>query len=268
MSEIEVRHDGAVALCLMSPPGGFMTRTTVAELDAAVAALEDDEAVRAIVLAGAETGVFIRHYDVGELEETALALRDKSFVVDEARLVKPRDVDRLLDRLAGMAKPVIAALNGTAMGGGFELALACDLRIAQPGDHAFGLPEIKIGLLPGAGGTQRLARLVGAARALELILRGRTVTPEEALALGLVHELAEEGALARAMAVAAEITAKPAAAVAHIKRLVRRESALPLAEALAIERTLFLDLLISDAAIERMGAMNRDGLDIRRVGGS
>lgn len=105
---------------------------------------------------------------------------------------------------------------------------------------------------------------MGPARALELALRGRTVSPAEAAALGLVHETAPD-ALARALAVAGEIAEKPPLAVAHIKALIRHDSARPLEEGLALERTLFLDLLTRDEALERMEAMNAGGLDIRAV---
>src|SRR6185503_4599045 len=99
-------------------------------------------------------------------------------------------------------------MNGDTMGGGFELSLSCDIRIGQKGDHRFGLPEVKLGILPGGSGTQRLSRLIGAGRAIEFILRARVVRPEDALALGLVHEVADD-ALARARTVAGEIAALP-----------------------------------------------------------
>jgi enoyl-CoA hydratase len=165
-----------------------------------------------------------------------------------------------------MPKPVIAAINGLAMGGGFELTLACDLRIAEEGDYEVGLPEVKVGILPGAGGTQKLARLVGMPRALEMTLRGRTVSPAEALALGIVHEVVPAGtSVARAQEVAAEIATRSPKAVAHIKRLVRMTPETPLADGLALERTLFLDLLVSDDALDLMSRMNAGDLDIRNA---
>jgi enoyl-CoA hydratase len=165
-----------------------------------------------------------------------------------------------------MPKPVIAAVNGLAMGGGFELTLACDFRVAEEGDYEMGLPEVNIGILPGAGGTQKLARLVGLARALEMTMRGRTVSPREAHELGIVQELAPAGAaLSRATEIAQELAAKPPKSVAHIKRLVRASVETPLAEGLALERTLFLDTLVSDDGLNLMAKMNAEGLDIRRV---
>src|SRR6185295_15581852 len=119
------------------------------------------------------------------------------------------------------------------------------------------------GILPGAGGTQRLARLVGAARAAELILRGRTVSPEQAAALGLVHECVAAPALDRALALAEELAGKSPRAFAHIKRLVRDAAALPLEDGLALERTLFLDLLVSDAAQPLLAQTAAGARDIR-----
>lgn len=266
MTQIEMRHEGAVAVITMTPPEEFMTRQTVKELAAAVDQATADESVRALVLTGGHDGVFIRHYDVKEIERWLRRFKEAGTTVDLGAPT-PRDdiLDRLYDGLAASPKPAIAAINGIAMGGGFELALACDLRLAQAGDFSLGLPEINLGILPGAGGTQRLSRLIGPGRALELILRGRVVGPEEALALGMVHEVTAGPPLARALELATEIVAKPPRAVAHIKRLVREISALPLSEALDWERTYMSDLLATDEALERCARMNRDGLDIRDI---
>ena len=266
MAQVTFARDGAVAVITMTPPEEFMTRHTVAELAQAVDEAATDDAVRALVLTGGNDGVFIRHYDVKEIEHWIRRYREMGTVVDlDMPTARDQTLDTLYDGLAEMAKPSIAAINGTAMGGGFELALACDLRIAQAGDFALGLPEINLGILPGAGGTQRLSRLIGAARALELILRGRTVAPDEALSLGMVHEVADGNPLARALEIAQEIAAKPARAAAHIKHLVRQLSREPLPHALAMERTYMMDLLTSDEALDFCARMNAEGLDIREI---
>ncbi len=265
MSQVSVERRGAVAICtITNPPQGYMDRETVPELDAVTLELEADASVRAVVITGGVPGVFVRHYSVHELEALSKQLRASGVKVDTSQRIPERDLDRVFRRIETMPKPVIAALNGTAMGGGFELSLACDIRIAEPGDYWFGLPEVNVGILPGAGGTQKLARLVGTARALEMTLRGRTVGPDEALALGIVAELAPAGgALNRAVAIAEEIAAKPPLAVAHIKRLVRSATATPLDEGLGLERTLFLNLLVSDDALTLMNRMNEGSQDIR-----
>jgi enoyl-CoA hydratase len=263
--QVSVQRRDAVAVCtITNPPHGYMDRETVPELEAVTRELESDDSVRAVVITSGIPGVFVRHYSVHELEALSKQLRASGMKVDIEQRIPERDLDRVFRRIESMPKPVIAALNGTAMGGGFELALACDVRVAEEGDYWFGLPEINIGILPGAGGTQKLARLIGTARTLEMTLRGRTISPGEALALGIVAELVPAGgALTRAIAMAEEIASKPPLAVGHIKRLVRAANATPLDEGLALERTLFLDLLVSDDALRLMQQMNEGSQDIR-----
>ncbi len=267
MPQVNIERDGSVAtITITNPPMGYMDSATVPELDAAIAELEADSGVRAVVITGGLPGVFIRHYSVHDLERLSRTLREQGVQVDPDRLLPERDLDRVFRRMETMPKPVIAAITGLAMGGGFELTLACDLRIAEEGDYEVGLPEVKVGILPGAGGTQKLARLVGMPRALEMTLRGRTVSPAEALALGIVHEVVPAGAsVARAQELAAEIATRSPQAVAHIKRLVRMTPETPLADGLALERTLFLDLLVSDEALDLMSRMNAGELDIRNA---
>jgi enoyl-CoA hydratase len=164
-------------------------------------------------------------------------------------------------RIEASDRIFVAAINGTCMGGGYELALACDLRYAQAGGYRIGLPEVNIGLLPGAGGTQKLHRLMGAAAATEALLLGRTFTPAEAAAQGLVHACVGD-VLAHAQAVADELAAKPQPALGHIKRLAHRAGQGDAAAALAEERTLFCDTMVSADALQRMAEMNAGRRDI------
>jgi enoyl-CoA hydratase len=265
MAQVTVGRDGGVAVVsLDNPPLGCMDQQTVVELEPVIDVIEADAAIRAIVFTGAMPGIFIRHYSVAELAILAERLRERGMRFDPARPPPEHALGSVLRRLEALGKPSIAAINGICMGGGFEFALACDIRIAAAGDYPIGLPEINIGLLPGAGGTQKLPRLVGQARALEMLLRGRTVAPAEALSLGLVQEIADDP-LERALAIGREIAAKSPLAVAHIKRLLRASNETPLAEGLAVERTLFLDLLTSDRAVELMRRMLSGDGDIRSV---
>ncbi|MGE3076199.1 MAG: enoyl-CoA hydratase/isomerase family protein [Dehalococcoidia bacterium] len=267
MPQLSIRRQGAVAIVtITNPPMGYMDSGTVPELDSITSELEADDSVRAVVITGGLSGVFIRHYSVIELEQLSKNLRGNGLVVDIENRVPERDLDRVFRRIETMSKPVIAAINGLAMGGGFELTLACDIRIAEEGDYEVGLPEIKIGILPGAGGTQKLSRLVGMARALEMTMRGRTVSPKEAFELGIVQELTPAGgALPRAIEMATEMATRSPRAAGHIKRLVRMSAETPLDEGLALERTLFLDLLVSDEGHHLMAKMNAENLDIRAV---
>ncbi len=249
MSRLQVSRQGKIAVVRFdNPPHGYMDHVTVSELDALTAELESDAVIRVLVFTGAADGVFIQHYSVQELEAMARELRAKQRRFSDQRLAPERVLDRVFDRLARMDKVTIAAINGNAMGGGFEFCLSCDLRLAQRGPYSIGLPEINIGILPGGGGTQKLARLVGQARALELVLRGRTVDADEAASLGMVHEAVDAPVLDRAMVLAQELANKSPLAIKHIKRLVRGAHEGSLASNLALERTLFLDLLVSDAA--------------------
>jgi enoyl-CoA hydratase/carnithine racemase len=148
-----------------------------------------------------------------------------------------------------MASPkvIIAAMNGDAMGGSFELTLACDLRIGQHGDFRYGNPEIRVGVIPGAGGTQRISRLVGLARALDWVLRGRIVTPEVALELGLVHEVVTD-APTRALELAEEIALLPPMAVANAKRALYQGADTNLQAAYEIENMNWTEVMQSDDA--------------------
>jgi len=267
MPETAVSRDGPVAVVTITPPETFMTEQTVDELNAVTQALNAEDDCRAIVFTGGLEGVFIRHYHVGELERMSTGLRGKAMQFSDDRLMtRDRDIDLLFRRLGTTPKLTVAAINGFAMGGGFEFALACDLRLAEDGDFHLGLPEINIGLLPGAGGTQRMARLVGTARALELLLLGRTVPPREAAALGMIHEVCDGPVLSRALELAHAYAGKSPVAFRHIKRLIREGAEMPLEEGLTLERTLFLDTLVSDQANRLMAKMNREKLDIREVG--
>jgi enoyl-CoA hydratase len=261
---IRATHDapGIATLAFKNPPRGTMDDASERELLLALDRIDAQPELRVVVLTGAEEGVFIRHYDVGVLEERARAMAARGLRFDPSRPVPESSIHVAQRRIEASPRIFIAAINGVAMGGGYEITLACDLRIAQDGDYPIGLPEVNIGLLPGAGGTQRLSRLIGEARALELILQGRTVGPREAARLGLVNECCEGSAVARAMEIARRIAAQPPAALAHVKRLVRGAADRPLAQGLADERTLFCDLMVSDDAIERMHAMNAGRLRI------
>jgi enoyl-CoA hydratase len=151
-----------------------------------------------------------------------------------------------------MPKPVIAAISGTALAGAFEFALACDLRIAEDGDYLIGLPEAELGLLPGAGGTQRLPRTIGSAAALMHILLGQPLNPRDAERKGLVHETVSGKAIDRAMEIAKRLSSHTPESLGYIKRLVRNATDTPLAQGLALERNLFLKLCVSDQGLARM----------------
>jgi enoyl-CoA hydratase/carnithine racemase len=259
---LQLQQRGGVAVArLFNPPQGCMDAQTEAELAQMLDRIEAQAAIRVVLLTGRDAGMFVRHYDVAVLEQRgrAMAARGLRFTLD--RPVPEAPLHRVLARIEASPRIFIAAINGTCMGGGYELALACDLRYAQAGSYRIGLPEVNIGLLPGAGGTQKLQRVMGAARALEALLLGRTFAPTEAAGHGLVHACVDD-VLAYALALAEELAAKPQPALGHIKRLAHRAVDGSLAEGLADERTLFCDTMVSADALQRMAEMNAGRRDI------
>jgi len=209
---------------------------------ALIAALDQasiEPATRVVVITGAGERAFAAGADVAELAARPLA--------EQQRLMGER---RVYDVVAGLAKPVIAAVNGACLGGGLELALACDVRIASS-TAAFGQPEVKLGLIPGGGGTQRLPRIVGLGAALKLVVSGESVTADEALRLGLVDEVMPPAdVVARALALAERIAANGPLAVAAAKQAVHAALDTPLGGGLALERSLFLACFASEDKAE------------------
>ena len=202
------------------------------ELDELFATLADDDAIRVILLRGAGGKAFAAGADISELAEV-----DGSSGEQFAERTH-----RIFRRVETLGKPVIAVIDGFALGGGCELAMACNLRLASPAAR-LGQPEIKLGLIPGYGGTQRLPRLVGRGAALKMLLTGAIIDAAEALRIGLVDELvtgdAETGLMPRARELAAQISAMPPLAVSAAIEAVDRGSDLTLDEALALEATIF-----------------------------
>ncbi|MBS3966375.1 MAG: enoyl-CoA hydratase/isomerase family protein [Truepera sp.] len=197
------------------------------ELGVAFELAESDHLVRSLVITGSGRA-FVAGADIAALQQL-----EGGFAGREAAL-SGQDV---MSTLAALPFPTIAAINGFALGGGLELALACDLRVAAKGAR-LGLPEVGLGLIPGYGGTQRLPRLIGAGRALDLILTGRHVSAEEALQLGLVNRLADD-ALSEAKALAATIIKNAPIALGLAKEAVVRGLDVSLYQGLEIEADLF-----------------------------
>jgi enoyl-CoA hydratase len=161
-----------------------MVAPEVAELQRFVEDCTADGDVRVVVFIGGGEGVFIRHYEVGELSASA----DQQTGHAPKETTQLHAMHRLILSLQNSAFITIAAINGNAAGGGFEFALGCDFRLAMDDDsYRLGLPETGVGIIPGAGGTQRYARLLGTAKAIDLILHGQLLAPKDALAAGLVH---------------------------------------------------------------------------------
>jgi len=211
-----------------------------------------DPHIRVVILTGGAPGYFNRHFSIPALIEFAEAVRASGREWPDNATYHGGFFDEAMALCESMPKPVIAAISGTALAGAFEFTLACDLRIAEDGDYLIGFPEAEIGLLPGAGGTQRLPRTIGTAAALMHILMGQPLNPREAERKGLVHETVSGKALERAMEIAKRFCRHTPESLAYIKRLVRNATDTPLAQGLALERNLFMRLCVSEQGLARM----------------
>jgi enoyl-CoA hydratase len=219
-----------------------------------------DANVRVVVVTGGAPGYFIRHFSIAALINVAESLRASGREWPENATYNGGFFDKAMALCESMSKPVIAAISGTCLAGGFEFALSCDLRIAEDGDYLIGLPEANLGLLPGAGGTQRLPRIIGMPAALMHILMGVPLTPRQAERKGLVHETVSGKALDRAMEIARHLSSHTPESLAYIKRLVRNATETPLEKGLALERNLFLKLCITETALARMRSYEQENI--------
>src|SRR6202008_4750317 len=241
---IKYENDGGLAIIQMDdPPANTYTYEMMQQLDTAILRARMDENVHVIVLRGAGDKFFAAGPSI-----PMLAKSDPTF-----KYYFCLHANETLSRLEQTPKLVIAALNGHTVGGGLEIALACDIRIAKKEGGKIGLPEVNLGVLPGTGGTQRFARAVGRARAIELMATGRTFSFEEALEMGLIHYIYEkESYWEDVMAYAKQFCPpnKASRAVGRIKRSVVTGSEIPFAEALGLERELQQLLFTSEDAKE------------------
>jgi enoyl-CoA hydratase/carnithine racemase len=254
MSLVTTEDVGAVrVITYANAPFGTMTAAGATEMYHAIVAAAEATSVRVVIITGGVPGIFIRHYDVGELSDMADAFQRAAPPAPSPPTPRPPGFHALTDMIAAVEKPVIAAINGLCMGGGFELSLACDLRIIGDDVTAIGLPETRVGIFPGGGGTQRLPRIIGEAKALDMILRGLTVTAPRAHELGIVHEIAADP-LARALEIAAELSKRGAEGLAFAKRLTRAALDRPLADGLADERKSFGAVMRTASAREGLRA--------------
>lgn len=242
---ILLERDGALAIVTVNRPEKRNALNAVVrrEIVAALEALRDDDAVRVVVFTGAGEKAFVAGADVAEFAERT-PLEQRAAMTGR----------RVFDEVAAFPKPTLAMINGYALGGGCELALACDVRIAA--DTAkLGQPEINLGLIPGGGGTQRLPRVVGTGQALRLILAGEIVDAAEAQRIGLVELVVPQAELReRTLALARSIAEKSPVALRLAKAAVRAAAEMPLAAGLAYETELFVTCFGSEDKREGVAA--------------
>jgi enoyl-CoA hydratase len=226
-----LERDGAIALVTINRPQvlNALNAQTIDELRRAALELKHDDSVRVVILTGAGEKSFVAGADIKELAAMS---------PESARELGLRG-QHVFGLFESLGKPVIAAINGFALGGGCELAMACTIRIAAEGAR-FGQPEVNLGILPGYGGTQRLPRLVGAGRALEMLLTGSPITAAEAFRIGLVNRVVPAPDLiADARRLAGELAKQPPIAMRYILEAVHKGLEMPLGEASVFEATLF-----------------------------
>jgi enoyl-CoA hydratase len=284
MPLLETERRGRVLVVRANnPPHNFMTGEMVRELSGLVSSLRSDRSVGAVVITGKPDDLYITHYDVGEILKsveragiaappwlTSVVLRIAGVLrrvpvlrdlAERTPLAAVFELYRIHDLFLAMNrsdKVFIAAINGPATGGGCEISIACDVRVMADADIAIGLPEMTIDFNPGAGGTQRLPRLVGVGRAMSMMLEGKTLSPREALDHGLVQAVVPHDQVeAAAVHMGSRLARRSPEAIRSLKRAVYEGGSLPLHRGLAVERKWFMVSSATEASKEKMAAMSR-----------
>jgi enoyl-CoA hydratase len=238
-------EDGVGWIEIAKPKANTYDRPMMLELEQAIEAMRFDEAARVLVLTSGVPGFFSAGADIEMLKASQ----------PDFKAMFCLHCQETLNKFANTPKVVIAAINGHCVGGGLEIALSCDLRMMAKDSGKIGLPEVTLGVLPGTGGTQRLPRLVGTARALDLMITGRLLTPEEALQIGLVNYVwPKENFLQEVTNYAKALAHGPSRAVSLIKRSVVEGIEMPLDAGLALERELQNRLFVTEDAKEGLAA--------------
>lgn len=277
------RRGRVLVVRIDNPPHNFMTAEMVRELERLVRSLRGDRSVGSVVITGNPDDLYITHYDVGEIlrsvQRAGIAappwltgvilrlvgavrrvpvLRELAERTPMAAVFELYRIHDLFLEMNRSDKVFIAAINGPATGGGCEISLACDVRLMADTDIAIGLPEMTIDFNPGAGGTQRLPRLVGVGRALQMMLEGRTLSPREALDHGLIGAVVPPDQVKEAaIRMGERLARRSPQAIRSLKRAVYEGSSLPLAQGLAVERKWFMVASATDSSQEKMAAMTR-----------
>ncbi len=266
-SHVEASVDGHVALLTLSnPPRHTINARGSQQLFEHLESLSRDDSVRVVVLTGSSDDIFVRHYEVDELADSSERIQDrkprKAPMNNPSRRIRAAGGLRgAMNLLESMKQITVAAINGMAHGGGLELALACDFRLARAGRFTLGLPETGVGILPGGGGTQRLTRIVGIAQALDLILHGTVFESQRALELGIVHRVLPNPLDEYRSAVfefASNLARRAPIALAKSKQAIREGFEMSLADGLLREAELFSDLMATQDAARALRAVSEN----------
>jgi enoyl-CoA hydratase len=245
---VSLEKQGKVGVIhLNRPPMNSYDRTFIDELNAAIDELRFDENLAAAVVMSDNPKIFSAGADIQMFQTASLAFK-YTFV---------NHANEVVNKLERTPKVIIAAIGGHALGGGLEIAMGCDMRFAAEGDYRLGLPEVSLGLLPGTGGTQRLPRLIGKSRALDLMIRGERITPQQALEFGLVDKLFPADQLVeKTIEYAAKLAEGPTYAIANIKHVTALGTEMPLEAGLTLERESVFRLFASEDAAEGLASFS------------
>ena len=252
---LRIVDEGQIVTCYLSnPPTHTLTAEGVIEIHKFLDIMEAKKDLRVLAFTGDGDEVFIKHYEVGELAETAEKNLNKTQVNSDPKEL--HGFHRMLLRLRDLDAIVVAGINGNTAGGGCEFSLGCDLRIMSDGDYKIGLPETSVGILPGGGGTQRLARLIGASRALDLILHARLLTPQEAESFGIINKIIPHKNFHEGLNhYCQDIANRAPIALSQVKKIIHKGLDMTLEEGLLLEQKAFDITMNSEDAAQAMRAL-------------
>ena len=266
---LEIEDQGQIIICYLSnPPTHTLTAQGLLEIHDFLDSLVSNKELRILAFTGAGEDVFIRHYEVGELADTAeknIGRQEETKKPDNNPIKELHGFHKMLLKIRDLDAIVVAGINGNTAGGGCEFSLGCDLRVMSSGDYFIGLPETSVGILPGGGGTQRLARLIGSSRALDLILHGQLISNVKALEFGIINEILPKESFLKSLKEYRRILANRAPiALREVKRAIHRGMDLPLEEALLLEQEAFNKTMNSKDAAKAMRTMlnSKEEIDV------
>ena len=266
---LEIEDQGQIIICYLSnPPTHTLTAQGLLEIHDFLDSLVSNKELRILAFTGAGEDVFIRHYEVGELADTAeknIDRKEETKKPDNNPIKELHGFHKMLLKIRDLDAIVVAGINGNTAGGGCEFSLGCDLRVMSSGDYFIGLPETSVGILPGGGGTQRLARLIGSSRALDLILHGQLISNVKALEFGIINEILPKESFLKSLKEYCRILANRAPiALREVKRAIHRGMDLPLEEALLLEQEAFNKTMNSKDAAKAMRTMlnSKEEIDV------
>ena len=254
-NHLRIEDNGNYVICYLSnPPTHTLTSSGVNEIHSFLDQIEKRDDLRVLAFTGDGENVFIKHYEVGELANTAERnLETKKDKQDPKEL---HAFHTMLLRLRDLDAIVVAGINGNTAGGGCEFSLGCDLRIMADGNFLIGLPETSVGILPGGGGTQRLSRLIGSSRALDLILHAQLVSPKEAFDLGIVNKLVSEASFNQELiSYCEDLSNRAPIALQQVKKIIHQGLEMTLEESLLVEQKAFDVTMNSKDAARAMRAL-------------